>query len=86
MKKKLSILLSLLFLLPVVSSLGGCSAKTQVLRVYNWEEYIDEGGKGSYGDDYLGLGKNAPSIDRKSTRLNSSHTTIYKGSRMPSSA
>lgn len=62
MKKKLSILLSLLFLLPVVSSLGGCSAKTQVLRVYNWEEYIDEGGKGSYGDDYLGLGKNAPSM------------------------
>ena len=62
MKKKLAILLSLLFLLPVVSSLGGCSAKAKVLHVYNWEEYIDEGGEGSYGDDYLELGKNAPSI------------------------
>lgn len=62
MKKKLAILLSLLFWLPVVSSLGGCSTKAKVLRVYNWEEYIDEGGEGSYGDDYLELGKNAPSM------------------------
>lgn len=62
MKKKLCILLSVLFLLPTLLSFGGCSSKAKVLRVYNWEEYIDEGGEGSYGDDFLGLGEDAPAM------------------------
>lgn len=53
MKKTLSLLLSAALLVPTVLSLGGCSsAKDITLRVYNWEEYIDEGGEGSYEYDY----------------------------------
>ncbi len=43
---------SALFLLPSLSLLSGCGAKEEiVLRVYSWEEYIDEGGKDSYAYD-----------------------------------
>jgi len=52
-RKKLSVLLSLFFLLPVLFSLGGCAEKSKILRVYNWEEYIDEGDEGSYVFDTL---------------------------------
>lgn len=53
MKKTASILLSLAFLTPTLISLGGCASKKEItLRVYNWEEYIDEGGEGSYDYDY----------------------------------
>ena len=39
--------------LPTLLFLAGCSGeKTVVLRVFNWEEYIDEGGEGSYQYDY----------------------------------
>lgn len=56
MKKKriAAIAASTLLLLPSLSVLGGCSSKeTVVLRVYNWEEYIDDGGKGSFIYDEL---------------------------------
>ena len=33
-------------------SVGCASEDTVVLRVFNWEEYIDEGGEGSYQYDY----------------------------------
>ncbi len=50
----LSIGLAALILLPTVSMLGGCGARNEiVLRVYNWEEYIDEGGKGTFIYDEL---------------------------------
>lgn len=43
-----------LLALPSLSLLGGCaSSEAVVLRVYNWEEYIDEGGKGSFIYDEL---------------------------------
>jgi len=52
-KRIISALLSLTILLPALSALGGCASKKEVtLRVYNWEEYIDEGGEGSYEYDY----------------------------------
>ena len=54
MKRALSIALASAFLLPALTALGGCgSADTIVLRVYNWEEYIDEGGKGTFIYDEL---------------------------------
>lgn len=63
MKKIISALLAACLLLPTLALFTGCGGKDEiVLRVCNWEEYIDEGGEGSYGDDYLGLGKNAPSM------------------------
>ncbi len=53
-KKTASIALAAAFLLPSLAALGGCnSADTIVLRVYNWEEYIDEGGKGTFIYDEL---------------------------------
>ncbi len=53
-KKLLSVALASAFLLPSLASLGGCgSSDTIVLRVYNWEEYIDEGGKGTFIYDEL---------------------------------
>ena len=50
MKKRIgSIALSALLLFPMLGMLSGCGGeKTVTLRVYNWEEYIDEGGKGSF--------------------------------------
>ncbi len=55
MKRGLSIALAAAFLFPTLTTLGGC-ARTKgaiTLRVYNWEEYIDEGGEGSYVYDML---------------------------------
>lgn len=52
MKKSiLSTALALTLCLPSLALFSGCSQKdTIVLRVYNWEEYIDEGGEESYYD------------------------------------
>ncbi len=62
-KKFASVALCAALLLPSLAFMSGCGGnETVVLRVFNWEEYIDVGGEGSYGDDYLGLGKNAPSV------------------------
>ncbi len=45
------------FFLPSLALLGGCRGvqSTIVLRVYNWEEYIDEGGEGALIYDELHL-------------------------------
>ena len=40
--------------LPVFALTGCAKDDTIVLRVYNWEEYMDEGGEGSYDADYNG--------------------------------
>lgn len=54
LKKITSLALSFLFLLPALSLMSACgSRKTVTLRVYNWEEYIDEGGRGSFIYDEL---------------------------------
>lgn len=48
-KRFISCLLAFVLLLPTLFSLSGCAAKdTVVLRVFSWEEYIDEGGEDSY--------------------------------------
>ncbi len=53
-KKVVSLALAGAFLLPSLTALGGCgSGDTVVLRVYNWEEYIDEGGTGTFIYDEL---------------------------------
>ncbi|MBD5636551.1 MAG: extracellular solute-binding protein, partial [Clostridia bacterium] len=61
-------LLSLAFLTPVLLSFSGCASDRDVtLRVYNWEEYIDEGGKGSYDYDFAEEGEVAdtrPILDK----------------------
>lgn len=62
-KKIISALLAACLLLPSLLLFAACRGKYEiVLRVCSWEEYIDEGGEGSYGDDFLGLGKDAPSM------------------------
>ncbi len=56
MKKRLfSAALAALMLLPLLFAFGGCASKSAdiVLRVYNWEEYIDEGGSGTFIYDEL---------------------------------
>jgi spermidine/putrescine transport system substrate-binding protein len=61
-KKLISVALSALFLVPSLAFLGGCGTRNEtVLRVYNWEEYIDEGGEDSYAYDPI-ENPNAPSI------------------------
>lgn len=53
-KRITSALLSLALLVPVLTSFSGCASDNVItLRVYNWEEYIDEGGAGSYVFDSL---------------------------------
>ncbi len=48
-------------LLPAVA-LSGCGNNEEIrLRVYSWEEYIDEGGEGSYVYDVLEE-ENAPAL------------------------
>lgn len=43
-----------ILLFPCALTLGGCATKkTVTLRVFNWEEYIDEGGEGSFIYDEL---------------------------------
>lgn len=53
-KKRIGALaLAALALTPTLLFTAGCSGEeTIVLRVFNWEEYIDEGGEGSYQYDY----------------------------------
>ena len=50
MKKRISaMLLAAVACLPTISLFTGCAQKGEtVLRVYSWEEYIDEGGEDSY--------------------------------------
>ena len=52
-KRRLSALaLAGIAMLPTLSFLTGCASETEiVLRVYNWEEYIDEGGEDSWDGD-----------------------------------
>ncbi len=50
-KKRIpSLALASLLLLPSLTALSGCGGKNAeiILRVYSWEEYIDNGGEGSY--------------------------------------
>ena len=52
-KRIASLFLASVALLPTLLFTAGCSGeKVTVLRVFNWEEYIDEGGEGSYQYDY----------------------------------
>lgn len=62
-RKFASLACASLFLLPSLFSLSSCSQTEEVVRlkVYNCEEYIDEGGEGSYVYDELGE-ENAPHI------------------------
>ncbi len=55
MKKSVSILLAGCMLVPMLGVFSGCSGKKAdiILRVYNWEEYIDEGGEGTFIYDEL---------------------------------
>lgn len=67
MKKTASLLLSVALLAPTLFSLGGCSSNGEItLRVYNWEEYIDEGGEGSYDYDHdeTGNADTRPILDK----------------------
>lgn len=68
MKKTTSILLSIALLAPALMSFGGCASKKDVtLRVYNWEEYIDDGGEGCYDEDFAEKGEaydDRPIIDK----------------------
>ena len=67
MKRTASLFLSVALLAPTLLSLGGCSSNGEItLRVYNWEEYIDEGGKGSYDYDYdeTGNADTRPILDK----------------------
>lgn len=54
-KKRIAALAATLpLILSSLCVLGGCSSKdTITLRVYNWEEYIDDGGEGSFIYDEL---------------------------------
>ena len=55
-RKILGLAIAGAILLPTLPSLGGCAASEEiVLRVYNWEEYIDEGGEGAFIYDELHL-------------------------------
>lgn len=56
MKKKriFSVALAGAMLLPTLAMLSGCGGEEVItLRVYNWEEYIDEGGEGTFIFDEL---------------------------------
>lgn len=49
LKKIITVFLSVLLILSSLSFLGGCAGGDEILlRVYSWEEYIDEGGEDSY--------------------------------------
>ena len=52
-KRRISaLLLAAVATLPTISILAGCNSDSEiVLRVYNWEEYIDEGGEDSWDGD-----------------------------------
>ncbi len=53
-KSAFSIALAGAMLLPTLAALTGCGGEDVItLRVYNWEEYIDEGGEGTFIFDEL---------------------------------
>ena len=57
-KRIASIALAAAFLLPSLTALSGCAGDGDdvlVLRIYNWEEYIDEGEEGAFIYDQLHL-------------------------------
>lgn len=63
MKKGLSFALCGCLVFAPAALLSGCGGeKETVLRVYNWEEYIDEGGEGSYVYDLLAEKGAPPSV------------------------
>lgn len=50
--KKFACVTASLLMLSSLAPLGGCAPKEEILlRVYSWEEYIDEGGEDSYAYD-----------------------------------
>ena len=58
MKKRIiSAALAAIMLVPISAAFSGCSSSSKsaeiILKVYNWEEYIDEGGEGSFLYDEL---------------------------------
>ena len=85
MKKRIiSTALATLMLVPVTAAFSGCSSSSDaeiILKVYNWEEYIDEGGEGSFlydelfegeesdilGDDFLEWYKDTMGVELSST-------------------
>ena len=66
MKKTASILLSVALLAPALFTFGGCAPNKEItLRVYNWEEYIDDGGEGGYDYDFFGKNSDTrPILDK----------------------
>ena len=61
MKKRiLCAAIAAFMLIPMAAAFSGCSSSsdsTVILKVYNWEEYIDEGGEGSLLYDELAEGE-----------------------------
>ena len=55
LKRIASTAMAVLLLLPTLSLLSGCDGRKDeiILRIYNWEEYIDEGGEGAFIYDEL---------------------------------
>lgn len=52
-KRIATVAVAAMLTLPCFTFLSGCDSEDRIiLRVYNWEEYIDEGGEGSYEYDY----------------------------------
>ena len=68
MKRLAAIALSTLLLLPAVLSLAACGEEGITLRVFSWEEYIDEGDEGSYIYDLLDEGEELSEDDEEDTR------------------
>ncbi len=62
--RAVSVALAAMFLTPALGLLGGCGSDEIVLRVYNWEEYIDEGGEGCYDADFETGEPTDPIIDK----------------------
>ncbi len=54
-KRYLSVALAALMFMPAATTLSGCAGDDPdiILKVYNWEEYIDEGGDGTFIFDEL---------------------------------
>ncbi len=53
LKRTICVACSSALLLPILCTFSGCGQDQIVLRIYNWEEYIDDGGEGSYVYDQL---------------------------------
>ena len=53
LKRTICVACASALLLPILCTFSGCGQDQIVLRIYNWEEYIDDGGEGSYVYDQL---------------------------------